>query len=73
MNVYKLLIFSGMLLILGCSRPLDSKVSDNFINEISVVDEAFPSKFVGYNLYVKTNENLIFVSNVNFLHLIYYT
>lgn len=60
-----------MLLILGCSRPLDSKVSDNFINEISVVDEAFPSKFVGYNLYVKTNENLIFVSNVNFLHLIY--
>lgn len=66
-----LICLSVFILILNCSRSSDSKVSDQFIAKLSVTDDSLPSPYVGYNLYVKTNNDSVIVSNVNSLHEIY--
>ncbi|MCD1117861.1 hypothetical protein [Chryseobacterium turcicum] len=66
-------IFFAFVLIIGCSKSQSSSpsISDVFIEKIALVEESLPSKYVVYNLYVKTDNSLILVTNVNFLNTLY--
>jgi len=69
--VKNLILFSFIILLFGCSKKVDSNITDDFIKKVAVVDAVLPSKYVQYNLYVQTNKDLILVTNVNFLNVLY--
>lgn len=69
--VKKRILFCFIIFLFGCSNHVDSNITDDFIKKIAVVDDTLPSKYVQYNLYVKTNKDLILVTNVNFLNALY--
>jgi hypothetical protein len=74
MNKYKKSIFIFWVIafaIVGCEQGPSSNISNSFIEKIAVIEKPLPSKYVGYNLYVKTDKASTFVTNVNFLNIIY--
>lgn len=67
----KISIFISLFSIIVACNKKTIKISDGFIKDISNTNPHVPSAYVEYNLYLRTDNNSIFETNITFLNDIY--